>query len=259
VASLQVVPAAQGSPEDWHESVPSLQDSVPLQNWPSLGHWAVPAAQAPLTQVSAPLQKAPSSQSAFAVHVATHSLSVHTSPEAQSSLPSHSTHSSVASRQTGVAPEHGSGPSWQAPFTQTCVPSQKSPSPQSAFVEQAGVGLKMGQPEINTTALNAIHNVPQRETPRTNVRSLLPSNFKPNILVDLQVRECGVFRFTRSSIPVSKKVLSTTPTGANPKVVLLRTSPRLLATAGQNAGTNALPAKPVVHYACLSVNVQSVV
>jgi len=69
--SLQVVPPVQGLPLPAQESVASLQDSVPLQNKPSLGQLTgVPGMQVPTSQVSSPLQYVPSSQSATIEHPA---------------------------------------------------------------------------------------------------------------------------------------------------------------------------------------------
>jgi hypothetical protein len=64
-----VVPPVQGLPLPAQESVASLQDSVPLQNNPSLGQLTgVPGMQIPASHVSSPLQYIPSSQSATIEH-----------------------------------------------------------------------------------------------------------------------------------------------------------------------------------------------
>jgi hypothetical protein len=200
---------------------------------------------APLVQTSL-VHSLASSQSALVVQVATQALFAHASSAGQSSLFSHWTHVLEASMQIGVDPEQGSGPSMQTESAQTSGPSQKSPLSQSALVEHdggGGGGLKIGHPETKTSALTAIHSVPQRENPRTVVRSkLVPSNVEPSILVDLQIRECGVFRCTRRSFPVFRIVQDINPGHSERRT---RFKPKRAstfpATAGQNSGRQILP------------------
>lgn len=74
------------------------------------GHGTLPDWHVSLTQVSAPLQYVPSSQSVSSQHSATHV--------------------SELSQQTGVPPEHGAVPDEHVPLWQVSSPLQKVPSGQ---------------------------------------------------------------------------------------------------------------------------------
>jgi hypothetical protein len=120
-----------------HASLSSQSTAVPLHVPPAHTSFVVHAFASshafvlfanwhvPLTQVSV-VQTLLSLQSALVAHTGTQTSLTHASPAAQSSSFAHSTHSSLASRQTCPAAQ-GAVPSWQAPSTQVSAPSQNRP------------------------------------------------------------------------------------------------------------------------------------